>query len=96
TGKDAEAALERAGMTCNKNAIPNDPRSPFVTSGVRLGTPAATSRGFDAEDFREVGRWIVRVLDAVSANPQEAQGVEMEVRRQTLALCRRYPIYPNL
>ncbi|MBF0107781.1 MAG: serine hydroxymethyltransferase [Magnetococcales bacterium] len=96
TGKEAEAALERAGITCNKNAIPNDPRSPFITSGIRLGTPAATTRGFDAEDFRNIGRWIVRVVDAVSSQGGSDPKVEEEVRHQTLALCRRYPVYPNM
>ncbi|MBF0139953.1 MAG: serine hydroxymethyltransferase [Magnetococcales bacterium] len=95
TGKDAEAALERSGITCNKNAIPNDPRSPFVTSGIRLGSPAATSRGFNESDFRDIGRWIVRVVDAVSINPAGDAAVESEVRSHALALCRRYPIYPN-
>ncbi|MBF0415200.1 MAG: serine hydroxymethyltransferase [Magnetococcales bacterium] len=95
TGKDAEAALERSGITCNKNAIPNDPRSPFVTSGIRLGSPAATSRGFNESDFRDIGRWIVRVVDAVSINPAGDAAVESEIKSHALALCRRYPIYPN-
>ncbi|MBF0622165.1 MAG: serine hydroxymethyltransferase [Magnetococcales bacterium] len=97
TGKDTEAALERAGITCNKNAIPGDPRSPFVTSGVRLGTPAATSRGFVAEDFVAVGRMIVRVVDAVSEKgPEGDSAIEAEVREEALALCKKYPIYVGL
>ncbi|MBF0132088.1 MAG: serine hydroxymethyltransferase [Magnetococcales bacterium] len=96
TGKDAEAALERSGMTCNKNAIPNDPRSPFITSGIRLGTPAATTRGFNEADFRDIGRWIVQVVDAAATNPGESHKVETEIHRQTQALCRRYPIYSTL
>ncbi|MBF0435327.1 MAG: serine hydroxymethyltransferase [Magnetococcales bacterium] len=95
TGKDAEAALERSGITCNKNAIPNDPRSPFVTSGIRLGSPAATSRGFNEADFREIGRWIVRVVDAVSIHPAGDAAVEAEIKSHALALCRRHPIYPH-
>ena len=94
TGKDTEQALERAGLTCNKNAIPNDPRSPFITSGIRLGTPAATSRGFNEEDFRQVGRMIVRIVDTVSSGGDEA--VESEVRKEAEALCEKYPIYPGL
>ncbi|MBF0147599.1 MAG: serine hydroxymethyltransferase [Magnetococcales bacterium] len=96
TGKDAEAALERAGITCNKNAIPNDPRSPFVTSGIRLGTPAATTRGFDEEAFKMVGQWIVQVVDAVSAHAEGDRTVEARVRQHTLALCQRHPIYPGM
>ncbi|MBF0445209.1 MAG: serine hydroxymethyltransferase [Magnetococcales bacterium] len=94
TGKDTENALERAGLTCNKNAIPNDPRSPFITSGIRLGTPAATSRGFDEEAFRQVGRMIVRIVDTVSSGGDA--GVEAEVLAEATALCEKYPIYPDL
>ncbi|MBF0193867.1 MAG: serine hydroxymethyltransferase [Magnetococcales bacterium] len=94
TGKDTENALERAGLTCNKNAIPNDPRSPFITSGIRLGTPAATSRGFDEEAFREVGRMIVRIVDTVSDGGDAK--IEAEVLAQATALCKKYPIYPDL
>ncbi|MBF0427122.1 MAG: serine hydroxymethyltransferase, partial [Magnetococcales bacterium] len=71
TGKDTEAALERAGLTCNKNAIPRDPRSPFVTSGIRLGTPASTTRGLGEAEFREVGQMIVRVVDALGRGDAE-------------------------
>jgi glycine hydroxymethyltransferase len=94
TGKDTENALERAGLTCNKNAIPNDPRSPFITSGIRLGTPAATSRGFDEEAFRDVGRMIVRIVDTVSGGGDAT--IEAEVLAQATALCEKYPIYPDL
>ncbi len=93
TGKQAEHALEQVGLTCNKNAIPNDPRSPFVTSGIRLGTPAATSRGFGAEEFREVGRMIVRILDTIAENPNGDPAVEMDVRQEVERLCRSFPIY---
>ncbi len=94
TGKDTEEALERAGLTCNKNAIPNDPRSPFITSGIRLGTPAATSRGFDEEDFRKVGRLIVRIVDTVSSGGDAA--VEAEVLAEAQELCREHPIYQGI
>jgi glycine hydroxymethyltransferase len=95
TGKAAEAALGRAHLTCNKNAIPFDPAKPMVTSGVRLGTPAGTTRGFTEGEFREVGRMIVRVLDGLSqANAPEANGaVEMAVAEDVKALCARFPIY---
>ena len=93
TGKVAEIALERAGLTCNKNAIPNDPEKPFVTSGVRLGTPAGTTRGFRQAEFRQVGALILRVIDALAANPEGDAAVEAEVRAQVRALCEAFPIY---
>ncbi|MEO5354136.1 MAG: serine hydroxymethyltransferase [Magnetococcus sp. XQGC-1] len=95
TGKQAEHALERVGLTCNKNAIPNDPQTPFVTSGIRLGTPAATSRGFGEEEFREVGRMIVRILDTVAESPNGDPAVEMDVRQEVERLCRSFPIYAD-
>ena len=83
-------------MTCNKNAIPFDPQKPSITSGIRLGSPAATSRGFGAEEFRQVGNWIAEVLDGLAANPDNNELVEARVREQTVALCRNFPIYPDL
>ncbi len=94
TGKATEAALGRAGITCNKNAVPYDPASPFVTSGVRLGTPAATTRGFGTEEFEEVGRLICRVVDALAEGGEEGAGdVERAVKEQVRALTDRFPIY---
>ncbi|MCW8086626.1 serine hydroxymethyltransferase [Sabulicella glaciei] len=95
TGKAAEAALGRAHLTCNKNAIPFDPEKPMVTSGIRLGTPAATTRGFTEAEFRQVGRMIGRVLDGLaSANAPEANSaVETEVAQEVKALCAKFPIY---
>lgn len=94
TGKAAEAALGRAGITCNKNAIPFDPASPFVTSGVRLGTPAATTRGFGVAEFEQVGQLILRVLDGLSANGEEGNSdVEAAVETDVRALTARFPIY---
>jgi len=95
TGKAAEAALGRAHLTCNKNAIPFDPAKPMVTSGVRLGTPAGTTRGFTEEEFRAVGRMIVRVLDGLAqANAPEANSaVEKAVAEDVKALCAKFPIY---
>jgi glycine hydroxymethyltransferase len=96
TGKAAEASLERAGMTCNKNAIPFDPEKPFITSGIRLGSPAATTRGFGQAEFRQVGEMILEVLDGLSANPDDNVAVERRVRERVRELCARFPIYPTL
>lgn len=93
TGKVAEIALERAGLTCNKNAIPNDPEKPFVTSGIRLGTSAGTTRGFGVAEFRKIGALILRVLDGLAANPEGNAETEAQVRAEIRALCNAYPIY---
>src|SRR3954470_9218723 len=95
TGKAAEGALNRAHLTCNKNAIPFDPEKPMVTSGVRLGTPAGTTRGFGEAEFREVGRLIGEVLDGLArANDAAANSaVEESVKARVLTLCQRFPIY---
>ena len=98
TGKAAEGALNRAHLTCNKNAIPFDPEKPMTTSGVRLGTPAATTRGFGEAEFREVGRLIGEVLDGLARANDAAEGntaVESSVRARVLELCERFPIYRN-
>ena len=98
TGKRAEAALGRARITCNKNGIPFDPEKPFVTSGVRLGTPAGTTRGFGVAEFREIGKLIAEVLDGLkAANSDEGNAsVEQAVRAKVDALCGRFPLYPYL
>ena len=88
SGKDADAALGRAHITVNKNSVPNDPRSPFVTSGLRIGTPAMTTRGFKEEEFRDLSNWIADILD----NLGDA-AVEERVREQVKALCARFPVY---
>ena len=93
TGKAAERSLENAGITCNKNGVPFDPESPFVTSGIRLGTPAGTSRGFRNEEFRIVGNLIGDVLDGLSLNPEDNSKVEKEVKSKVKALCEKFPIY---
>ena len=96
-GNDTEEALERAGITCNKNAVPFDPEPPMVTSGVRLGTPAATTRGFGPAEWKLTGEYIVEVLDGLAANGPEGNGdVETAVKEKVEALCGRFPIYPNL
>jgi len=97
TGKAAEKGLDRAWLTCNKNGIPFDKRSPFVTSGVRLGTPAGTTRGFGEEEFRKVGALIAEVVDGMARNGDEGDGqIEARVRGQVEELCARFPIYPEL
>jgi glycine hydroxymethyltransferase len=96
TGKAAEASLERAGLTCNKNAIPNDPQKPFVTSGIRLGTPAGTTRGFGMEEFKQIGHLISDVLDGLSANPEDNSAAEAKTAEQVKALCKQFPIYNDV
>ena len=97
TGKAAEAALGRAHITCNKNGVPFDPEKPFVTSGVRLGTPAGTTRGFGEAEFRQIARWIVEVVDGLAAHGEADNGeVEAKVKAEVAALCARFPLYPTL
>jgi glycine hydroxymethyltransferase len=97
SGKEAELSLERAGLTCNKNSIPNDPRGPTVTSGIRLGTPAGTTRGFDTEIFAHIGELIAQVLDGLEAHGVEGNGaIEGTIEQEVQKLCRQYPIYESL
>ncbi|WP_128253506.1 serine hydroxymethyltransferase [Falsirhodobacter deserti] len=97
TGKAAEEALGRAHITCNKNGVPFDPEKPFVTSGIRLGAPAGTTRGFGEAEFRQIADWIVEVVDGLAANGSEANAeVETKVAAEVQALCARFPLYPNL
>ncbi|WP_299359113.1 serine hydroxymethyltransferase [uncultured Paracoccus sp.] len=96
-GNQTEDALERAHITCNKNGIPFDSEKPTVTSGVRLGSPAGTTRGFGEPEFRQIGRWIVEVVDGLAANGSEGNAqVEARVAAEVQALCARYPLYPDL
>lgn len=96
TGKAADLALEHAGITCNKNAVPNDPEKPMVTSGIRLGTPAGTTRGFGPAEWKEIGKLILETLDGLKANGPEGNAeVEKAVRAKVKALCDRFPIYPD-
>jgi glycine hydroxymethyltransferase len=88
TGKDADAVLDAAHITVNKNAVPNDPRSPFVTSGLRLGTPAVTTRGFRAAEIRQLTGWIADILDDIKDGQRAAK-----IRQQVIELCRRFPVY---
>jgi glycine hydroxymethyltransferase len=94
TGKASEIALGRAYITCNKNGVPFDPQKPFVTSGIRLGTPAGTTRGFGTAEFREIGKLIIDVLDGVAKNGDAGDAqIENRVKEQAIALCKRFPIY---
>ena len=95
-GKHAEKALDRASITCNKNGIPFDPEKPFVTSGIRLGTPAGTTRGFGEAEFREIGGLIAEVVEGLRKNGEEGDAqVEQSVARRVGELCARFPIYPG-
>ncbi len=97
TGDISEAALERAHMTCNKNGVPFDPEKPTVTSGLRVGAPAGTTRGFGADEFRRVGEMMAEVLDALAANKDGGDAaVEARVGDEVIGLCERFPIYPAL
>jgi len=97
TGKDADEALERAGITCNKNGVPNDPLPPVKTSGIRVGSPAGTTRGFGPAEFREIADMISDVLDGLAKNGPEGNGqAEAQVKARVEALCDRFPIYPEL
>ena len=93
TGDITEVSLEHAGITCNKNGIPFDPQPPMVTSGVRLGTPAGTTRGFAREEFIEIGHLIGDVFDGLAENPDDNSAVEAVVREKVRGLCRAFPIY---
>ena len=97
TGKAAEKGLDRAYLTCNKNGIPFDTRSPFVTSGVRLGTPAGTTRGFREAEFAQIGALIAEVVDGLSRNGDDGDGqVEARVRARVEDMCAAFPIYPEM
>ena len=96
-GNATEKALGRANITCNKNGIPFDTEKPMITSGVRLGTPAATTRGFTETEFRQVADWIVEVVDGLAANGEDGNGaVEAKVAAEVKTLCQRFPIYPSI
>ena len=92
-GNLAEQALERAGITCNKNGVPADPEKPTITSGIRLGTPAGTTRGFGTNEFTEIGHLISDVLDGLAASAESDRGVEEKVRKRVGELCANFPIY---
>ncbi|MEI7263492.1 serine hydroxymethyltransferase [Pectobacterium carotovorum] len=93
TGKDADAALSDAYITANKNSVPNDPRSPFVTSGLRIGTPAVTTRGFGVAECEQLAGWLCDVLDGLGAGDEALTAIRDRVRKLVVALCHRYPVY---
>ncbi len=96
TGNIAEKALGRAHITCNKNGVPFDPEKPTITSGVRLGSAAGTTRGFGIAEFREIGQLIVEVLDGLAAHGESGNAlIEARVKAKALRLCARFPIYPS-
>jgi len=92
-GNQVEESLERAGITCNKNGIPFDPEKPRVTSGIRLGTPAGTTRGFGVAEFQQIGHLISDLLDGLVASPQDNRIVEARVQDAVRTLCQRFPLY---
>ena len=94
-GNDAEQALEKSGMTCNKNSIPFDPEKPTITSGIRLGTPAATSRGFLTQEFEEVGQIIGDILDIFQEKKDQKTTIQTDISQRVSQLCSKFPIYPN-
>jgi glycine hydroxymethyltransferase len=97
TGKQAEIALERAALTCNKNGIPFDPQKPAITSGVRLGTPVGTTRGFGVAEFEQIADMIADVIESLAQSGGVGDSlIEERVRGQARALCARFPLYPNM
>ena len=95
TGKDAEASLVRSNITCNKNGIPFDTQSPMITSGIRLGTPACTTRGFGPKEFTLIADLISKVIKGLSENASNNSKIEKEVQKEVIDLCSNYPIYSN-
>ena len=96
-GNAIEKALQRAHITCNKNSVPFDPEKPMITSGIRLGSPAGTTRGFSEAEFRQIADWIIEVVDGVAANGEENNAViEAKVKAEVKAICAQFPIYPDL
>jgi len=95
TGKDAQSSLGRANITCNKNGIPFDTESPMITSGIRLGTPACTTRGFGEVEFKLIAELIYKVIKGLSVNKSDNSKIEKEVKKEIIDLCSAFPIYDN-
>jgi len=96
-GNATEKALGRAHLTCNKNGVPFDPEKPTVTSGIRLGSPAGTTRGFGEVEFRQIADWIIEIVEGLAENGEDGNGaVEAKVKGEVGDLCARFPIYPDL
>ena len=96
TGKAAETSLGKANITCNKNGIPFDTQKMTITSGIRLGSQAATTRGFGLDEFKKVGDLITRIIKGLSKNAEDNSKIESEVRKEVIALCSKFPIYNHL
>ena len=96
TGKISEESLDRAGITCNKNAVPYDTQKPFITSGLRIGTPAVTTRGFKEKEMLKIGQLIGKVLKSIAKNPDDLASVEEEVKKEVITLCKEFPLYSSL
>ena len=96
TGKISEESLDRAGITCNKNAVPYDTQKPFITSGLRIGTPAVTTRGFKEKEMLKIGQLIGKVLKSIAKNPDDLASVEKEVKKEVITLCKEFPLYSSL
>ena len=96
TGKISEESLDRAGITCNKNAVPFDEEKPFITSGLRIGTPAVTSRGFKENEMIEVGNLIGDVLEGLVKDPENNKITEIKVLKKVKILCDKFPLYPSI
>ena len=96
TGKISEESLDRAGITCNKNAVPYDTQKPFITSGLRIGTPAVTTRGFKEKEMLKIGQLIGKVLKSIVKNPDDLASVEEEVKKEVITLCKEFPLYSSL
>ena len=95
TGKDAQFSLGNSNITCNKNGIPFDSESPMITSGIRLGTPACTTRGFGPNEFKLIGDLIFKVVDGLSKNREDNSKIEKEVQKEIIELCSSFPIYSS-
>jgi glycine hydroxymethyltransferase len=96
TGKAAETSLEKANITCNKNGIPFDTQKMTITSGIRLGSQAATTRGFGLNEFKKVGELITKIIEGLSKNAENNSKIESEVRKEVIELCSKFPIYNHL
>ncbi len=96
TGKAADETLERAHITCNKNGVPFDPEKPFITSGIRIGSPAGTTRGFGIKEFQDIADWMTEVLEGLAGHEDDNSEAENKVREKVLGLCKDFPIYPEL
>jgi glycine hydroxymethyltransferase len=96
TGNIAEASLDRAGITCNKNAVPFDEEKPFITSGLRIGTPAVTSRGFKEKEMLKIGKLIGRILNGISKDIENLSAIEAEVKKEVISMCKDFPLYSSM